>query len=173
MNYLNLSDIPYSSRFFKTGVVHINSETQLVRQLSKREGLVLTRLDRIEKALALGQGLFQIVSDGLSSYQDGVLREAGIAETKRVLDGWHDRIRADKDLRFPHQKILKFLLDQYDYARGQFKATHVSRLVREARVGKNMAKGYLALLQNKGYLESWSDGYRTWFRLRPQSEDSR
>ena len=41
---------------------------------------------------------------------------------------------------YPHSKILGVLSAQYDHTTSEFKALHFSRLVKEAKIGKNMAK---------------------------------
>ena len=58
-----------------------------------------------------------------------------------------------------------FLLGQYDPAKKRFTESHFSRLVKEARVSKNMTKEYLGLLERKGYIEQRTDGYRQYFRI--------
>ncbi len=68
-------------------------------------------------------------------------------------------------LQYPHRKILDFLTGEYDPANKRFKESHFSRLVKEARLGKNMAKEYLGLLERKGYIERRTDGYRKYFKI--------
>ena len=50
-----------------------------------------------------------------------------------------------------------------------FTEIHFSRLVREARIGENMAKSYLDLLLRKGYIEIRDDGYRKFYRIKTPS----
>jgi len=76
-----------------------------------------------------------------------------------------EKIRNDKDLRFPHRKILEFLLGQYDFEKKEWREVNFSRIVREARIGKNKAKSYLTLLETKGYVEKREDGYKKWWRV--------
>ena len=77
-----------------------------------------------------------------------------------------ERVRVDKELHHPHRKILDFLIGEYDPANKRFGESHFSRLVKEARLGKNMAKQYLSLLERKGYIEQRTDGYRKYFKIR-------
>ena len=110
--------------------------------------------------------MFGIFDNGVRVYTENLLKEAGGSRSKQVLEHWRSRIRDDKDLRFPHRKILQALMEEYDFSTGEFRPVHFSRLVREARVGKNMAKSYLSLLQEKGIVAMHDDGYRKWFRIR-------
>jgi len=75
-------------------------------------------------------------------------------------------IRQDKSLRYPHRKILDFLIEQYDYQKGKFREIHFSRIVKECRLGKNKAKEYLDYLAEKGLIDSRSDGYRKFYGVR-------
>ena len=70
----------------------------------------------------------------------------------QLLLRWHERIRNDVELRFPHRKILDVFLGQYDFAHAQFRELQYSRLVKHARIGKSKANTYLGLLEQKGYL---------------------
>ncbi|MDA2933576.1 hypothetical protein MYX82_04465 [Acidobacteria bacterium AH-259-D05] len=121
---------------------------------------ILQRVVRIEAALQ--QDGFQFFNNALRSYKDNLLKETQI---KGLLNKYSERIRCDKDLRFPHRKILDFLLTQYDFSKNEFKEVHFSRLVREARLGKNKAKSYLSLLEQKGYVKQRNDGYRKLFSI--------
>jgi hypothetical protein len=116
---------------------------------------IRARLKRIERLLA--EGFRGLQSSGLSA-----------STHDKMLSQWSARIRADTSLGFPHRKVLDFLLEQHDPATGQFKDVHFSALVRAARIGKNMAKDYLALLEAKGYIRRRSDGYRVFYALRRQ-----
>ena len=72
---------------------------------------------------------------------------------------------ADQSLRYPHRKIVEYLLTQYDHQRQQYIEIHFSELVRKARLGKNFAKSYLLHLIKHNYIQSRNDGYRLFFRL--------
>ena len=61
-------------------------------------------------------------------------------------------------------------MGQYSFTTNQFVAVHLSRLVKLAHIGKNMAKCYLSLLRDKGYVDVNDDGYRKWFRMRSQED---
>ena len=131
----------------------------------------MERISKIEASIAAGfrcldeklsKGFFQIFNEGLKAHKEDLLKEGSI--TIRIQ--WLERIRNDKDLRFPHRKILDFLLDQFDFSKNEFKRIQFSKLVKGARVGKNMASNYLSLLEQKGYVEKRSDGYRTFFNIR-------
>lgn len=137
------------------------------------DSAVLERLERIERILTEGLtamntrlnsaapviGLF---NDGLEAYRTRLLHENRLGRIRQELLA---RISTDRTLRFPHRKILDFLLGEYDYNREQFTEVTFSRLVRECRVGKNRAQGYLSLLEQKGFVVRRTDGYRIFFKL--------
>lgn len=119
---------------------------------------IQNRLMRIEKLL----------SDGFSrleSRSPEKLRSAPAAGDK-LLSQWSARIRADTELRFPHRKIMDCFLGEYDPASDRCPEIHFSKIVKLARLGKNKAKGYLALLETKGYIETRTDGYRVFYTLK-------
>lgn len=119
---------------------------------------IQNRLMRIEKLL----------SDGFSrleSRSPEKLRSAPAAGDK-LLSQWSARIRADTEIRFPHRKILDLFLCEYDSASDRCPEIHFSKLVRAARIGKNKAKGYLDVLEAKGYIQTRTDGYRVFYTLK-------
>ena len=144
----------------------MGAEAEVVARLVRIEELLVTGRQLVEERLRPGQQVLQALDDGLVAYRRRVLADAHIAERARVLDGWSAKIRADTGLGFPHRKILEFLASQCDLQMKKFKEVHFSRLVKEARLGKNRASGYLVLLEQKGYVHRRSDGYRTFFKLR-------
>jgi predicted transcriptional regulator len=77
----------------------------------------------------------------------------------------YERMRIDKMLRHPHRKILDFLSGLYDELGNEFKEAHYSELVKQCRLGKNMASSYLRFLDDKGYISRRNDGYRVWYRV--------
>ena len=120
----------------------------------------------IQNKLDIGRETFLFVNEGLKAYEQRKLKDCQLSPNNSMLNKLYDKIRNDKDLRFPHRKILEFLLGQYDFEKNQFREVHFSRLVIEARVGKNMAGSYLSLLEQKGYIEVRNDGYRKWCRVK-------
>jgi len=123
------------------------------------------RLSAIEKELNLSHDAFLIIKDGLQSYKERCLKDLQSSTTAASLNRLYEKIRNDKDLRFPHRKILEFLLGQYDFEKKEWREVNFSRIVREARIGKNKAKSYLTLLETKGYVEKREDGYKKWWRV--------
>jgi len=117
------------------------------------------RLDRI--AVILAEGFTRLESQ-LSSSSNNI----NSAPRNNPLAYNNRHLRHDKDLRYPHLKILDFLDGEFDSTKNEFKEVHFSKLVKESRVGKNMAKSYLSLLEQKGYIQKRSDGYRIFFKLR-------
>ena len=137
----------------------VDFDSELLERIRKIENSLTRGLDKVEEKLS--KGIFEIFNDGLKTYKEGLLKESNAS--KRIL--WLERIRADKDLRFPHRKILDFLLDQYDFTRNEFKEVQFSVLVNGSRIGKNMANEYLSLLEQKKYIQKRSDGYRKFFKI--------
>lgn len=136
---------------------------------------ILEKIVQIEKALArglkevsekldLGREPLRFFDDALKLYRDKFVDE--VKPFSEAMQGWFEKIRNDEELGFPHRKILEFLLGQYDFQNRAFQEAHFSRLVKEARVGKNMAKKYLAELEEKGYVEKRNDGYRIFFKIK-------
>ena len=134
---------------------------EILQKVERIEQTLTKGLKQVEEKLTTGQSLFQLFNDGLSAYKVNLLKDNNI--TTRSL--WLEKIRADTDLRYPHRKILDFLLVEYDFSNKEFKEVHFSRLANEAHLGKNMLNAYLALLEQKGYIKSRDDGYRKYVRI--------
>ena len=129
-------------------MVTINTQAfqgKILERITNIEHAVSTRLGSIEETLEIAKDTFQIWHDGL-----------------RV----HNKIRNDKELGYPHRKILDYLLSQYDFDTNNFKEIHFSKLVKESHIGKNMATSYLTLLVQKGYIRKRGDGYRLFYKIR-------
>ena len=77
----------------------------------------------------------------------------------------HQVVQKNPELRFPHRKILDFLSKQYDFEKREFREVNLSTIVRECKLGKNIAGEYLKDLEGKGLVKRRSDGYRVWFRI--------
>lgn len=151
------------------GVVGINPldiSNEILSRLSRIEQRLLDGLRNVDEKLDSGKDSFQFFSDGLKAYKDRTLREVGPSGTQLVLNQWAAKIRKDKELRFPHRKILDVLLQHYDFEKQHFKELYFSKLVKEAHVGKHAAKGYLILLEQRGYVQKSDDGYRIFFKVR-------
>ena len=134
---------------------------------------VLERLDRLERSfteslrvlelrLAVAEPLSRVFNDGLEAYRTRLLHQNRQGRVRQEL---LTRINTDGELRFPHRKILDFLGGEYDYNKDEFKEVNFSRLVKECRIGKNRAQGYLSVLVRKGLVTRRTDGYRIFFRI--------
>jgi len=159
----------YPVFFLKNGVVEIKSadlDAEILERVVRIEDALAQGLRDVQEKLGAGQETFRLFKDGLSAYKDRTLKETGVSKSQSVLNQWNQKILSDRDLRFPHRKILEFLLSQFDFQKNQFKEVHFSRLVKEAHVGKNKATEYLSLLEQKGYVQIRDDGYRIFFRIR-------
>lgn len=128
---------------------------------SLREGL-----ERIEAQLTLGHETNSFFSDALNAYKKRALQQQEDAQKQVALASLEAKFRLDKELRYPHRKILDVLLSKFDYQTGIFQEIHFSKLAREARVGKSIAKKYCAFLEAKGYIQKRSDGYRIFFKIK-------
>ena len=140
-----------------------NLNAEFLQRLNGIEQTLTQRLEQIEEQLNFGKETFQFFADGLKANRDRYLK--AFETSNNHLNDWYTKIRNDKALRFPHRKILEFLLSQYDFQERIFKEVHFSKLVREASVGKNMAKTYLSFLEQTGYVEKRDDGYRVFFKI--------
>ena len=81
-------------------------------------------------------------------------------------------VQKDPSLRFPHRKILEFLARQYDYQEKRFKVVNYSRIVKECRLGRRRAKGYLQELGTKQVISRSTDGCRIFYFASPTALQS-
>lgn len=139
---------------------------QFFARFESFEALMKERLDRIEARIASNSEPADFFSEALKAYRGKVNAEFESEKKRSKLDRLSEIFRRDAMLRYPHRKILDFLLSQYDFRTESFKEVHFSRLVRESRIGKNMANTYLKPLEDKGYIERRSDGYRVFFKIK-------
>lgn len=129
---------------------------------------VKDRLQALEQQIRLlntfltdSDSVFRVLSDTLKAHRANVLREVQNGPMNAILT----KVRTDPELRFPHRKILEFLASRYDFTTNAFQEAFFSQIVRGARLGKNRAREYLAVLERKGYIQSRHDGYRLFFRI--------
>jgi len=87
------------------------------------------------------------------------------SKLQNIQDKWHQKVRSDSELRYPHKKIMEKLIGNFDYSTREFKERTFSQLVKDARLGKNKASSYLADLENKGLIQQRSDGYRKLIKI--------
>ena len=133
---------------------------------------VLDQIARIDQGLTQAQKMLEtlvtaspgmaLLTEALNAYKEKCFKEAGAQKT--IYDTWIRTIFSDTDLSHPHRKILEYLLQQYDHETQSFKEVHFSKIVREARIGKNMAKEYFAFIEERNYVERRTDGYRVYYR---------
>ena len=162
--FLNPSVFPIG---FK-GVVKVpqpNLESELLHRVSCVERSLREGFMRIETKLSAAEETFSFFGDALAAHRRRKLSHSLREGQRSKLDRLHALFREDKELRHPHRKILDALISLYDYSTGAFPETHFSKLVRMAGVGKGAAKAYLRLLEEKGYVERRSDGYRLCFKI--------
>ena len=147
------------------GKSHMTTEYisgDMADRLASIDNRLTQGLELLQSLVSASAGL-HLVNDALNAYKDQCFKEADAQKT--IQDTWIRKISADNELTFPHRKILEFLLNQYDYQTQQFKEVHYSKLVRDARLGKNKAKAYLDFLTAKNYIEKRNDGYRVLYKL--------
>lgn len=126
---------------------------------------VIQRLDYIDERLQVGQAFFTFFRDAMKAVRKRHL------ELDAVPWRFLSRMSQDVFLRLPHRKLLHRLAQRYDFERGCFLELSFSKLVRDAHVGKQAARGYLGELQSLGYVFRRGDGYRIWFRIRDDRVD--
>ena len=141
-------------------------DSEILAAVNRIEVSVVKALQQIDKKLESGEAMFRLFDNGLRAYKESVLHDTKVSQKQILHHQYLEQIRTDKDVSFPHRKILEFLLTQYDFSTGLFREVHFSKLVKESRVGKNRAKCYLSLLENKGLICKREDGYRKLFNVR-------
>lgn len=139
---------------------------KILQKIMDIEQTLSQNFRNIQHKLDYAQEPLFIINEGIKSYDARKHKELQSLTITPLLNKLFEKIRNDKELRFPHRKILESLLGQYDFEKSKFKEVHFSRLVREARVGKNMAGSYLRLLEEKGYVEKRVTGYRHFYRMK-------
>lgn len=105
---------------------------------------------------------FLFFKQGTEGYREKIIKKEQRLDIQEQL---YKKIRADKELRYPHKKILNFLIEKYDFEKKCFGEINFSKLIKDCHVGKNMGKEYLEFLIEKGYLLKRSDGYRIWYKI--------
>lgn len=141
--------------------------TQNLQSISERmnniEFIVQRNAEMLKKSLDIFAEQSLLLNHGIKGYID----KLGLRNTEKSdnLERLRALVRADKSLRYPHRKIMNYLIEQYDYEKGVFREIHFSKIVKECRIGKNMAKGYLDILTEKGFLIFRADGYRKFFSV--------
>ena len=144
----------------------INHEKrELLERLEKLEDNVKKWLGDLQEGLEIKLWPLTISERGLKAFKQDIIAETKSAHDPVLL--WQARIAQDRDLTYSHRKIMDRLLDQYDPITDCFKPMQFGKLVKDARVGKGRTKGYLQVLEEKGMIKSWSDGYRRFVVVQP------
>jgi hypothetical protein len=150
--------------FLAWGGRKVNSlESEIFERVCKIENLLASGIEQLHQDLNAGKEGREFLEAGLKAYREKCLRELN-AKPDPTATIWA-RIRNAPEIRFPHRKIIECLAARYDFQSKAFEEIHFSKLVKEACVGKNKAKEYLALLEVKGLIASRTDGYRKFFRI--------
>ena len=147
-------------------VKSVDVSAEILARVMRIEQTVADTLKHLDDRLRVGQESLHFLDEGLRVYREQSLEQARMSIRKQPVLEIAERIRHDAELRFPHRKILDVLLGEFDFVAGGFKELHFSALVKRARVGKSMAGIYLSLLEERGYVEKRSDGYRIFYKLR-------
>ncbi len=128
---------------------------------------ILEKLQSIEQQLdqlqEQGRRTFQFFNKALSN--DKKTKQKNLQSKNIILE----QIYSDPDIRYPHQKIIQYLLNQYDYETKQYKKVYFSKLVKETRIGKNKANEYFSLLMDKGLLQRSTDGYKVFYEINDET----
>lgn len=141
-------------------------ESEILQKVSGIERSLRESMERIERKLSAGEEPVSFFADALQLYRQKHIKLLADDKHRTAIDRLRERFSLDAELCYPHRKILDSLLSRFDFQSGKFFEAHFSELVRQARVGKNRAQGYLALLEAKGYVERRNDGYRHFFRIK-------
>lgn len=139
----------------------------IIQKISRIEDLIHRNNVLLDKSLGISKRHDQILFNGIAGYiKDQQVKNSKEHQLKVDI---YATIRNDKRLRYPHNKIIDFLSNQFNYEKQSFNEIHFSKIVKECRIGKNMAKGYLDYLVEVGYLEKRDDGYRVWYKIKGTS----
>ena len=141
-----------------------NSMEFILEKICSIESLVIQNKKMLDENLNINKKHELILSHGIVGYKEkffGNENQREISEKEKL----YAQIRQDKSLRHPHKKILEFLIEQYDYEKGVFREVNFSKIVKECKVGKNAAKGYLEFLVERGYINYRTDGYRKFYMI--------
>jgi len=123
--------------------------SEILERIDQLEQALLTTLNRVEGQLK-SQSLFtHFFDEALRTYRHKHLAHSIQAQ---FLQRWLFQLHADPDLRFPHRKIIEYLLSQFDHVHNCFQRVHFSKLVKGAHIGKQTANRYLQALLAKGYV---------------------
>lgn len=138
---------------------------EILQRVIRIENDLEQGLKNIEEKLNKGEESFLFFNDSLKAYKERIYKESSILKENMLIQELNEKFRKDKELRFPHRKILEFLLEQYDFIKCSFKEVQYSRLIKKCHIGTNKAKSYFDLLEQKEYIKIRKDGYRIFFRL--------
>lgn len=117
------------------------------------------RVEAVETSLAeAGQRL-----DRLTNSWFRIVEAEPLPEVSAVRE-WSERIEKDPLLRYPHLKILRVLLNQWDDSKQRFASVGWNELHRHARVGKS--GDYVAWLRLRNYVRIRRAGRRVRVRMR-------
>lgn len=165
----------YSERHLFTyyGVVKIQKDDikkDIIKRVEKMEEVLTGRFNQLEDKLETGEDTFLLIRDGLKGYKERCLKDIVDTGGTSTIHKWREKARTDESLKWPHKKILDFMIGQYDYQKKQFKEKAFNEIVAGAKIGKNMAKEYLHVLQQKGYVDHKDTGYRHLYQIRDKLE---
>lgn len=144
----------------------IEFENQKIYELEKSilriENRILAIQELLEKEFDLQQERNIYFRHGIS----GILEHFKDQLSKSKTDVRHklfELYRNNSKLGYPHEKILKVLINKYD---GHvFGFLNVNKIVKEARIGKNKSADYLALLEDFGYVVSRRIGRKHIYKI--------
>jgi len=137
--------------------------SHLFEKMTNVENLMMKTTKMLRESLSTGKEHHLLIRHGIEGYRDRIIREFKLRENTYPKEKLYALVRQDKSLRYPHRKILSFLIEQYDYTEKRFCEVHFSRIVKECRIGKNNARQYFEFLLDKGLIETRSDGYRRFY----------
>lgn len=134
-------------------------------RLKRIEDAILVLSDQFAKHLEDKKEQEYLLNYGLVGFREKIVQSFKEQKAYNPLNLLLQVIRKNPDLRFPHRKILEYLAQQYDYREKQYHEVNHSTIVRECKLGKNLAKKYFNDLEAKGLIARREDGYRVWYRI--------
>jgi len=132
---------------------------------------IATKLDQINEAVVSGfagvlRNLDWITNqlNGDANCQEKSTDTASVSDFSTRTATGLTQVRDDPGLGFPHFKIMDVLLKLFDPSSGEFCELHFSALVKQSRISKGRASGYLSILKEKGFIQERRTNYKTFYR---------
>ncbi|MFX1453071.1 MAG: hypothetical protein ACFFCM_19710 [Promethearchaeota archaeon] len=140
--------------------------SNLYSKIESIKAILIKNAEMLKESLSIGREHQFLINHGIEGYKRKISNGFNSKERTLIKEKIFELIRKDNTLRHPHRKIMNFLIEQYDYGQDKFGEVHFSRIVKECRLGKNKAREYFEFLGEKGFLDTRTDGYRRFYRIK-------